>query len=53
MLYIGQLTATIEGPDGKLHPDIIPVGMDGYALKFVPRKTGKRLILLLVIRKNY
>jgi len=36
----GQLTATIEGPDGKLCPDVLPIGMDGYALKFVPRKEG-------------
>lgn len=36
----GQLTATIEGPEGKLSPDVLPLGMDGYALKFVPRKTG-------------
>jgi filamin len=30
----------IEGPGGKLNPDILPYGMDGYVVKFVPRTPG-------------
>lgn len=36
----GQLSCKIEGPDGKVTPDILQHGMDGYAVKFVPHRAG-------------
>lgn len=39
----------IEGPDGNMVPaDVLPIGMDEYCLKFVPRKQGKFPISLFI-----
>jgi filamin len=34
----GQFKAIVEGPDGDVNADVLPVGTDQYAVKFVPRK---------------